>query len=68
LSTINEQRLELELNLEDSPSLKRVIPSELSGLYRKAATRASEELPKGVRLPQECPFTVDEILGNRLPE
>jgi len=68
LSTIREQRRELRLNLDDSPSLRRVVPEELPRLYRDAARDALEEMEKQVNLPRECPFTPEQILDDWLPE
>lgn len=68
LSIIGEQRTELELNLRDSPSLKRVVRDQLPQLYRRASRRAMAEMGDRVELPPDCPFTPEEILGDWLPE
>ncbi|KQT69967.1 MULTISPECIES: DUF29 domain-containing protein [unclassified Aureimonas] len=62
-STIDEQRDRLAMVLEDSPSLA-VFPQEvLAGAYRLAVAKALQEtrLPAS-SFPQECPFTIGEIL------
>jgi len=68
LSIINERRNELRPNMDDSPSLKRVIPQELPRLYRDASRRALDEMRSQVDLPRDCPFTPDRILGDWSPE
>ena len=70
LGTIREQRDQIELILEDSPSLRPVIAEALSRAYKKARMIASEEttLPE-TTFPAECPFTPDQILAEDfLPE
>jgi Domain of unknown function DUF29 len=68
--TIREQRDQIELILEDSPSLRPVIAEALSRAYKKARVIASEEtsLPEAT-FPADCPFTPDQILAEDfLPE
>jgi hypothetical protein len=66
--TIHEQRRKLRLNLNDSPSLRRVVRDELPVLYRDAVEAAMDEMGAGVKLPPDCPFTPEQILGDWLPE
>lgn len=69
VGTIREQRKQLRLLLEDSPSLGGVIEHELPLLYMEAADEASQAMGSGVALPSECPFTVSQILSRDwLPE
>ncbi len=66
-STIIEQRICIEVLLEDSPSLQPIIVESLENCYQKARLKASEET--GIKLnffPQECPFTLEETLNNYL--
>ena len=62
-ATINSQRDEIADLLEDMPSLRALLPQRLSGIYRRAASRAAEEtsLPEN-SFPPTCPFTLDQIL------
>ncbi|MFN5516468.1 MAG: DUF29 domain-containing protein [Cyanobacteriota bacterium] len=62
-NSIKEQRLQLRLIMEDSPSLKPFAEDVLSKCYQEAREEAIEEtnLPSSV-LPLECPFTREEIL------
>lgn len=64
LSTINEQRLQLELILEQNPSLKREIEQIITQRYEKARKMASQETRLDLQLfPSENPFNLTEILG-----
>lgn len=65
-STMRGQRDEMEDLLEQSPSLKRLLPGSLPRSYRRAAERAALEtsqssLPRGT-FPGECPFSIAQIL------
>lgn len=68
LSTMHEQRRELGYNLDDSPSLRKVVRDELPRLYQKASRAALDEMGADVKLPPECPFTPEQILEDWLPE
>lgn len=71
LGSIREQRDQIELILEDSPSLRPVIAETLGRVYKRARTIASEEtqLPEATTFPAECPFTPDQVLAEDfLPE
>ncbi len=63
LSTINEQRLQLELLLEQNPSLNNKIPNIINSCYTKARTIAHREtnLPLTI-FPEDNPFILTEIL------
>jgi len=60
--TIAGQRIEIDLLLEDSPSLRRRTQPGLGRAYRRAVHLAAIEtgLPPG-KFPAECPFTVEQI-------
>jgi len=62
-TTINEQRDQIELVLEDSPSLKPYLALKLDDCYKKAKRDAIAEtnLPSSA-FPPECPFTQEQIL------
>jgi len=69
-ATIREQRDQIELILEDSPSLRPVVAEALGRAYRRARTAATEEtnLPEAT-FPADCPFTPEQILTEDfLPE
>lgn len=62
-STITEQRICIELLLEDSPSLQPLLIEIFADCYEKARSKASEET--GIKLnflPKESPFTLAETL------
>ena len=64
-STIIEQRICIELLLEDSPSLQPLLIEIFADCYEKARLKASEET--GIKLnffPKESPFTLAETLKN----
>jgi flagellar biosynthesis component FlhA len=64
LTTINEQRLQLELILEQNPSLKREIEQIITQRYEKARKMASQETGLDLQLfPSENPFNLTEILA-----
>ena len=70
LGTIREQRDQIDLILEDSPSLRTIVAESLSRSYARARTIASEEtqLPEAT-FPADCPFTPAQILSaDFLPE
>jgi hypothetical protein len=70
LGTIREQRDQIELILEDSPSLRPVIAEAPGRAYKKARTVAAEEtgLPE-TTFPADCPFSAEQILSaDFLPE
>jgi hypothetical protein len=70
LSTVREQRDQIEAILEDSPSLRPVIAEALSRAYKKARTVAADETGLSeTTFPDTCPFTPDQILAEGfLPE
>ncbi len=62
-STITEQRICIEGLLEDSPSLKPLLPEVFEDCYQKARLKSSEET--GIKLnffPKESPFSLEETL------
>ena len=62
-STIVSQRIEIEGDLKQSPSLKDKLQTELSDNYAKAVRRAVAQTGLArSRFPTECPFTVEQIL------
>jgi hypothetical protein len=63
LSTINEQRNELDGIFDQSGSLERVGRSDLVGVYRRAKKQASVETSISTdHLPAECPYSFEQIM------
>ena len=64
-STINEQRKELELLLQDNPSLSHQLQEVLDERYPQARKHASNEtgLPLST-FPQACPWKIEQILDD----
>jgi hypothetical protein len=61
--TIQEQRLQLELALRDSPSLVRIARQEIPAVYPYAVKKAVTETRLAASLfPKTCPFTAEQIL------
>jgi hypothetical protein len=69
-STIREQRKQLRVVIEDSPSLGRILRVELPALYKSAIMDAIEETGLSHdRFPTVCPYTAEQILdGEFFPE
>ncbi|MBZ8180862.1 DUF29 domain-containing protein [Oscillatoria salina IIICB1] len=69
-STISEQRICLELLLEDSPSLKPFLAEVLSNCYRKARHLTAKKTNLHLdTFPEGCPFSESKILElDYLPE
>ena len=64
-STIITQRNELELVLENSPSLNPFLKENISECYQKSRKNAAREtkLPL-TTFPLECPFTSEQIIDS----
>ncbi len=62
-ATIQEQRDELEAVLEDSPSLRSIVPERIASAYQRALRKAEDEtqLPRSA-FPETCPYTPEQIL------
>ncbi|MBF2047016.1 MAG: DUF29 domain-containing protein [Elainella sp. C42_A2020_010] len=69
-STIIEQRNQIELALEDSPSLGSLLPEIFLDCYKKARQGALRKYQLSNDLfPEEPPFQVEDLLNpNYLPE
>jgi Domain of unknown function DUF29 len=62
VGTIQRERANLNLYLEDSPSLKRYLINEsLAKIYPTAQADAFKET--GLKFPQTCPYNIDEVLN-----
>lgn len=63
INTIDEQRRQIEILLEDSPSLHRLLPEILVRAYRYARKDAAKETGLSINIfPAECLFPVEQIL------
>jgi hypothetical protein len=64
-STIHEQRMQIQLIIQDSPSLRRLPSDELVTTYEHAVERAIAERGLGPnRLPSSSPYSVEQILAS----
>ena len=68
---IAEGRAEVELKLEDSPSLRRCAEQNLEAIWRKAVKNALFETGLADReqdldLPANCPYTLNDLLDGDL--
>jgi Domain of unknown function DUF29 len=62
-STIKEQRRQILLILQDSPSLKGFFQEILEDCYIEARTEAAEETGLAIAaFPEQCPFSETDIL------
>lgn len=69
-NTMRTQRREIDLLLEDSPSLRRLLPECVEGAYPHARADAIAETRLAApRFPPTCPYTLEQLLdGVFLPE
>lgn len=70
LSTIREQRIQIKLLLQDSPSLKPYLNEIFLAAYELGLALALRETQLGERVfPEECPYSPEEIMNPEfLPE
>jgi hypothetical protein len=70
LSTIREQRVQIRLLLEDSPSLKPYLKEIFLAAYELGLALAIRETQLGERVfPEECPYSPEDIMNSEfLPE
>ncbi len=70
LTSIGNQRYEINGLLKDSPSLKRFIPDIMVDAWARARVEANEETGIQVKsFPEVCPWSLErEILSEWLPE
>ena len=67
-NTIREQQFQIQLLLEDSPSLK-ITEDILKKAYGRATEKAFTETKGAVSqklIPEKCPYTVKEILSRAI--
>ena len=75
IETVGRERWEVELLLEDSPSLRGEVESALAALAPRIARFVADSLarrdqlgPEGVPQIERACYTVDQLLGDWLPE
>jgi hypothetical protein len=70
LGTIREQRIQIKLLLEDSPSLKPYLSEIFLAAYELGLALAIRETQLGERVfPEVCPYTPEEAMNSEfLPE
>ncbi len=70
LSTIREQRVQIRLLLEDSPSLRPYLDEVFLAAYELGLALAIRETRLGEQIfPEECPYTPEQIMNPKfLPE
>jgi hypothetical protein len=66
-TTIRNARTEIGHELRDSPSLKPEVAYRIERMYELARAKAAEETGQPLEnFPEECPFSVEEVLGYSL--
>ncbi|WP_375468653.1 DUF29 domain-containing protein [uncultured Nostoc sp.] len=64
LGTIREQRVQIKLLLQDSPSLKPYLDEVLLTVYELGVALAIRETELGEQVfPEICPYTLDQTLN-----
>ena len=66
-ATVRTQRQEIEDLLADNPSLRAKLPEFIAAAYPRARAAALDETGL-LELPEELPFTVEQALGDALPD
>ncbi len=68
-SSIRNGRIEIEVVLRDSPSLRPQLPTLIHEEYPRACKSAADETGlQQATFPEQCPFTVDQIIGDYWPD
>ncbi|MFN6475000.1 DUF29 domain-containing protein [Nostoc sp. DedQUE07] len=70
LDSITDSRTQIELAIEDSPSLKSYPTEQLEESYQRARRQAAKQTGIVVSVfPEECPYSLELVLDeNWLPE
>ena len=70
LDSITDARTQIELTLEDSPSLKRYPAEKLADSYQRARRQAAKQTNLEIStFPKDCPYSLESVLiENWLPE
>ena len=65
LDSITDARMQIQLAIEDSPSLRRHPSEQLDSCYQKAHRQASEQTGLALSsFPERCPYDIKMILTN----
>ena|SRR6185312_14438443 len=68
IATISTQRNEIELILDDSPSLRPVLYETLADAYGRARREAATQTDLSIAtFPDDCPYTVDQVMAEDPP-
>lgn len=63
LDSITDARTQIELTIEDSPSLKNYLTDQLEDSYQRARRQAAKQTHIQISVfPKECPYLVELIL------
>ena len=67
-ASIVEARHRIELILTDSPSLRSRPKEVLASAYRRATLDKAIRRLELHHLPEDCPWTIEQMFGDWLPE
>jgi hypothetical protein len=63
LDSITDARTQIELAIEDSPSLKSYPSEQLEPSYQRARQQAVKQTGMGIEVfPEECPYSLELVL------
>jgi hypothetical protein len=70
LDSITDARTQIELTIEDSPSLRNYPADQLEGSYQRARRQAAKQTGMDLAmLPELCPYSLEQVLTESwLPE
>ena len=70
LDSITDARTQIELTIEDSPSLRSYPVEQLEGSYQRARRQAAKQTAMEISaFPELCPYSLEVVLAeNWLPE
>lgn len=67
-ATIREQRKQIQLHIQDNPSLKSYLDQVIIDAYELALALVVRETPLDYQdLPVDCPYAIAEILDTQFP-
>lgn len=67
--TVRKGRNSIDRLLEESPSLKPRLSTMVTAEYRRARSEAADETGLALTIfPEQCPFTVEQIIGDYWPD
>ncbi|WP_071454526.1 DUF29 domain-containing protein [Gloeomargarita lithophora] len=70
LDSITDARTQIELAIEDSPSLRNYPTEQLAESYQRARRQAAQQMAREIlAFPEVCPYSLERVLAeNWLPE